>query len=82
MSLMASWPAPAPDTGRSGGQSWWRRLLSAWTDRVKRRRADAWRRKVRKQEAYLAQAVDLDDLDRRMRQLERDNLPARFSRYY
>ena len=32
MSLMASWPAPAPDTGRSGGQSWWRRLLSAWTD--------------------------------------------------
>lgn len=54
----------------SPGRGWIGRLF----DRIE---AWAWERELRQREAYLAQAQDLYDLERRMRQLDGDDFLSR-----
>ena len=54
----------------SPARSWMGRLF----DRIE---AWAWERELRQREAYLAQAQDLYDLERRMRQLDGDDFLSR-----
>jgi hypothetical protein len=75
MALIGSW------SGLGAGlpaQSWPARWLSAW-----RRFADEfehrqWRRRAAREEAYLAQSASMEDLDRRMRYLDRPDRRPRF----
>jgi hypothetical protein len=41
-----------------------------------------WQRRVRREEAYLAQSASLEDLERRMRDLDREDRPPRFIGYF
>ena len=79
MALIGSW------TGMGAGRpsnSWPARWLAA-----SRRFADGiehwqWRRRTRRDEAYLAQAASMEDLDRRMRDLDRKDGRMRFIGYF
>jgi len=41
-----------------------------------------WQRRVRRDEAYLAQSASLEDLERRMRDLDREERRPRFIGYF
>jgi hypothetical protein len=41
-----------------------------------------WQRRVRREEAYLAQSASLEDLERRMRDLDREDRRPRFIGYF
>ena len=68
MALIASWSHS--DSGRRIKQGW-RRPWSAWTGWLRSVERRWWERRVKREEAYLAEAVDIADLERRMRDLER-----------
>lgn len=71
MPVFASWVGAAQGSGSSEERvSRWPSLRTAWTSVIQRLELRSWRRRVQREEAYLAQAVDADDLDRRMRILD------------
>jgi hypothetical protein len=41
-----------------------------------------WQRRIRREEAYLAQSASLEDLERRMRDLDREDRRPRFIGYF
>ena len=82
MSLIASWSNWHRDADRTGNPSGWRRWRTAWANLRQRWQARSWQRRVEQEEAYLAKAVDLYDLDRRLRALDREERPARFIGYF
>jgi uncharacterized protein DUF3563 len=59
-----------------------RRWLAAWTRFKAWLEAESRRRRLRREEAYLAQAADLYDLERRMHDLERQEERPRFIGYF
>lgn len=75
MALIGWTPAHGSGDGRHLLASVWSRL-KAWLE------AESQRRRVRREEAYLAQAVDLYDLERRMHDLERQDERPRFIGYF
>ena len=58
----------SPSAHRAGP---WQQVRAAWANLIQRLELGSWQREVQAQEAYLAQAVDAEDFDRRMRQLGR-----------
>lgn len=82
MSVIASWSNSARGADQVGSPSDWRHWRTAWSNLRHRWQARAWQRRAQRQEAYLSEAVDLYDLDRRMRDLDRDERPARFIGYF
>jgi hypothetical protein len=82
MALIASWSNSGPGTGKAGRPSGWRRWRVAWSDLRQRWQALSWQRRVREEESYLAESVDLYDLDRRMRELDREEQRGRFIGYF
>jgi len=78
MSLMASVHSANEAGGPKGRWHWhavWSNLRHRWQTR-------SWQRRVQKEESYLAEAVDLYDLDRRLRKLDREERHARFIGYF
>jgi len=69
----ASTAKPTANRGASPTRSN-RGLIGRVFDRIE---AWAWERELRQREAYLAQAQDLYDLERRMRQLDGDDFLSR-----
>jgi len=82
MSLIAAWSNSGHGANQAGGPSGWRHWRTLWSDLRQRWQAGSWQRRVQQDEAYLAKAVDLYDLDRRMRDLDREARPARFIGYF
>lgn len=75
MALIALW---SPSARRAGP---WQQVRTAWANLIRRLELRSWQCAVQEQEAYLAQAVDAEDLDRRMRDLDREERP-RFIGYF
>jgi hypothetical protein len=75
MALIGWTPAHGSGDGRHPLGSAWSKL-KAWFE------AEARRRRLRREEAYLAQAADLYDLERRMHDLERQDERPRFIGYF
>ena len=59
-----------------------RRWRAAWTGFKTWLEAESRRRRLRREEAYLARATDLYDLERRMHDLERQEERPRFIGYF
>jgi len=82
MSLIASWLNSDHGGNRAGGPSGWRHWRTAWSDLRQRWQARSRQRLVQEEESYLAESVDLYDLDRRMRELDREEQRGRFIGYF
>ncbi|HEX6094581.1 MAG TPA: DUF3563 family protein [Dongiaceae bacterium] len=76
MALSGSWLSPGTIAPRpSGFRAAWRRI----SDYLE---LNDWQRRVRREEAYLAQSASLEDLERRMRDLDREEQRPRFIGYF
>lgn len=51
---------------------------AAWKRLTEYLELNDWQRRVRREEAYLAQSASLEDLERRMRDLDREDRRPRF----
>jgi hypothetical protein len=79
MALIGSWSGLGAGRPSISRPAQW---LAAW-----RRFADGieywqWQRRTRRDEAYLAQAASMEDLDRRMHDLDRKDGRMRFIGYF
>ena len=83
MALIGWTPAHGSGDGRHPlGHCRPRRWLAAWTSFKSWLEAESRRRRLRREEAYLAHATDLYDLERRMHDLERQEERPRFIGYF
>ncbi len=76
MALSGSWSWPGPIAARPSG------LRAAWKRFSDYLALNDWQRRVRREEAYLAQSASLEDLERRMRDLDREDRRPRFIGYF
>ena len=76
MALSGSWFSPAAIAPRPSG---FRAALRRISDYLE---LNDWQRRVRREEAYLAQSASLEDLERRMRDLDREDRRPRFIGYF
>ena len=58
------------------------RFRAAWKRISDYLELNDWQRRVRREEAYLAQSASLEDLERRMRDLDREEQRPRFIGYF
>ena len=65
MALSGSWSSPAANASRPSG------FRAAWKRFSDYLELNDWQRRVRREEAYLAQSASLEDLERRMREWEK-----------
>lgn len=76
MALSGSWASPGAIAPRLSGFRAALKRISEYFE------LNDWQRRIRREEAYLAQSASLEDLERRMRDLDREERRPRFIGYF
>ena len=76
MALIGSWSLPGAFALRPFG------FRAAWKRISDYLELNDWQRRIRREEAYLAQSASLEDLERRMRDLDHEDRRPRFIGYF